>query len=100
MIPANEFTNYTDNDERSRVRFYTEKERQIPLAESPAQSHSRGKTDWRVQSGKSYHDNVIKMETISALLALSAGNSPVTGEFPAQRPMTRSVDVFLDLRLE
>ena len=24
---------------------------------------------------------------------------PVTGEFPAQRPVTRSFDVFLDLRL-
>ena len=29
----------------------------------------------------------------------SAGNSPVTGEFPAQRPVTRSFDVFSDLRL-
>ena len=27
------------------------------------------------------------------------GNSPVTGEFPAQRPATRSFDVFLDQRL-
>ena len=27
------------------------------------------------------------------------GNSPVTGEFPAQRPVTRSFDVFFDLRL-
>ena len=27
------------------------------------------------------------------------GNSPVTGEFPAQRPVTRSFDVFWDLRL-
>ena len=35
-----------------------------------------------------------KMETFSALLALCAGNSPVTGEFPAQRPVTRSFDVF------
>ena len=26
-------------------------------------------------------------------------NSPVTGEFPAQRPVTRSFDVFFDLRL-
>ena len=34
------------------------------------------------------------METISALLAICAGNSPVPGEFPAQRPVTRSVDVF------
>ena len=38
-------------------------------------------------------------ETFSALLALCAGNSPVTGEFPAQRPMTRSFDVFFDMRL-
>ena len=38
-------------------------------------------------------------ETFSALLALSEGNSPVTGEFPAQRPVTRSFDVFFDLRL-
>ena len=28
-----------------------------------------------------------------------AGNSPVTGEFPAQRPVTRSFDVFFDLCL-
>ena len=39
------------------------------------------------------------METFSALLAISAGNSPVTGEFPAQRPVTRGFDVFFDLRL-
>ena len=47
-----------------------------------------GSTWWRHQ-----------METFSALLAIFAGNSPVTGEFPAQRPVTRSFDVFLDLRL-
>ena len=40
-----------------------------------------------------------QMETFSALLAICAGNSPVTGEFPAQRPVTRSFDVFFDLRL-
>ena len=39
------------------------------------------------------------METFSALLALCVGNSPVTGEFPSQRPVTRSFDVFFDLRL-
>ena len=37
------------------------------------------------------------MEAISALLAFCAGNSPVTGEFPAQRPVTRGFDVFFDL---
>ena len=36
-----------------------------------------------------------QMETCSALLALCAGNSPVTGEFPSQRPVTRSFDVSL-----
>ena len=40
-----------------------------------------------------------QMETFSALLALGAGNSPVTGEFPSQRPVTRSFDVFFDLRV-
>ena len=39
------------------------------------------------------------MEAFSALLAICAGNSPVTGEFPAQRPVTRSFDVFCDVRL-
>ena len=39
------------------------------------------------------------METFSALLAISVGNSPVPGEFPAQRPVTQSFDVFFDLRL-
>ena len=40
-----------------------------------------------------------QMETFSALLAICAGNSPVSGEFPTQRPVTRSFDVFFDLRL-
>ena len=44
------------------------------------------------------HDDVIKMETFSTLLALCAGNSPVPGEFPAQRPVTRSFDGFFYLR--
>ena len=38
------------------------------------------------------------METFSALLAICAGNSPFTGEFPTQRPVTRSFDVYFDLR--
>ena len=46
-----------------------------------------------------------KMETFSSLMAYSAGNSPVTavnspvtGEFPSQRPVTRSFDIFFDQR--
>ena len=38
------------------------------------------------------------METFSALLAICAGNSPVPGEFPTQRPVARNFDVFFDLR--
>ena len=45
-------------------------------------------TSWRHQ-----------METFSALLAVCAGNSPVTGEFPAQKPVTRSFDILFGLRL-
>ena len=41
-----------------------------------------------------------QMEAFSALLAICAGNSPVPGEFPTQRPMTRSFDVYFDLRLD
>ena len=40
------------------------------------------------------------METFSALLAICAGNSPVPGEFQAQKPVTWSFDVFFDLRLD
>ena len=39
------------------------------------------------------------METSSELLALCAGNSSVTVEFPAQKPVTRSFAVFFDLCL-
>ena len=42
------------------------------------------------------HDDII---IFSVLLAHCAGNSPVTGEFPAQRPVTWGFDVFFDLRL-
>ena len=36
---------------------------------------------------------------ISELLALGAVNSPDIGEFPSQRPVTRSFGVFFDLHL-
>ena len=40
-----------------------------------------------------------RMETFSALLARCAGNSPITGEFPSERPVMRSFDVLFSLRL-
>ena len=50
----------------------------------PIQRPETDSTWWRHQ-----------METFSALLAICA----VPGEFPAQRPVARSFDVFFDLRL-
>ena len=49
--------------------------------------HSESTSWWRHQ-----------METFSALLAICAGNWPVPGEFPTQRPVTRSFDVYFDQR--
>ena len=40
-----------------------------------------------------------QMETFSALQAICAGNSPGSGEIPAQKPVTQSFDVFFDLCL-
>ena len=37
------------------------------------------------------------MEIFSALLAICAGNSPIPGEFPAQRSATQSFDVMFSL---
>ena len=39
------------------------------------------------------------MENFSAILALFEGNSPITSEFPTQRPLTQSFDVLFDMRL-
>ena len=38
-------------------------------------------------------------ENTFRVTGLLCGNSPVTGEFPSQRSVTRSFDVFFDLRL-
>ena len=40
-----------------------------------------------------------QMEAFSALLAVCAGNSLFTSEFPSQMPVTRSFDIFFNLRL-
>ena len=61
------------------------------ISNQPIRNHNKTQltnTWWRHQ-----------METFSALLAICAGNSPVHGEFPTQRPVTRSFDVFCDLPL-
>ena len=40
-----------------------------------------------------------QMDAFAMLSTVCSGNSLVTGEFPAQRPVTRSFDVYFDLRL-
>ena len=40
-----------------------------------------------------------QMKTFSELLTLCAGNAPVIGEFPWQRPVTRIFDALFDLAL-
>ena len=60
----------------------------IIITDSSLTRSSDNQTWWRHQT-----------ETFSALLAICAGNSPVPGEFPTQRPVTRSFDVYFDLRL-
>ena len=40
-----------------------------------------------------------QMESFFTLLAFCVGNSLVIGEFPSQRPVSRSFDVLFDLRL-
>ena len=46
-----------------------------------------------------YHDDAIKWKHFLRYWPFVRGNAPVSGEFPAQRPVTRSFDVFFDLRL-
>ena len=73
-----------------------------PWPETMLTSHRRGL--WRSNQNNFKRSAEIfawwrhQMETFSALLAICAGNSPVSGELPAQRPVTRSFDVFFDLR--
>ena len=45
----------------------------------------------------SHADSGQTAHVTAPLLAICAGNSPVPGEFPTQRPVTRSFDVFFDL---
>ena len=59
----------------------------MPTSQMMQQSHQTPDCSWWRH----------QMETFSALLAICAGNSPMIGEFPTQRPVTRSFDVFFHL---
>ena len=58
---------------------------------------TRGIVPWRCESNYPMAWWRHQMETFSALLALCAGNSPVSGEL--QRPVTRSFHIFFGLCL-
>ena len=79
---------------------------------SPMDFPHRGRVMWMVflcHDGFMYHGLLHapgtpswwrhQMETFLALLAICAGISPVTVETPSQTPVTRSFDVFFDMRL-
>ena len=69
--------------------------------------HCRGKynADFKLQPcnwGEVWvriHDDVLKWKHFPRNWPFVRGNSPVPGEFPTQRPVTRNFDVFFDLRL-
>ena len=61
----------------------------------------RGIQRWPASNTKvsTAHDDVLKWKHFPCYWPIWAGNSPFTGEFPAQRLVTQSFDVFFDLRL-
>ena len=52
-----------------------------------------------INSAMDTHDDVINKNIFRITGPLCLGNSPVTCEFPSQRPVTQSFDVFFDLCL-
>ena len=68
-------------------KVYTTKSPRVKLVSQLTRKMPYEYTWWRHQ-----------METFSALLAICAGNSTVPVEFPTQRPVTLSFDVYFDLR--
>ena len=69
----------------------------IAIGYCPSTGYSKGQKKWFFLNILSWWRH--QMETFSALLAHCAWKSPVTGEFPSQRPVTRNFDVFHDLRM-
>ena len=103
---------YIDNDALKLVRMQnvttTHEHDQFPIATSHwvwlfQSIHAHFSTPYGI-GGMTYWVYVTwwrhQMETFPALLALCAGNSPASGEFPSQRPVTESFDVFFDLRVK
>ena len=102
------FSNYSDNDRissagnawcilQTSVKFM--KWKYMTFLCPYGSGYNAWLTPCNISRGRSTSWWRNQMETFSALLAILAGNSQVPGEFPAQRPVTRSFHVFFDLRL-
>ena len=55
---------------------------------------------WRIGASPWFHDDVIKWKHFPRYWPFVREKSLVTDEFPVQRPVSRSFDIFFDLRLE
>ena len=55
--------------------------------------------NWKGGGDIGCYDDVIKWKHFPRYWPFVRGNSPVPGEFPSQRPVTWSFDVFFDVRL-
>ena len=83
---------------RAVIKFITQNIQQIGHhGDATPKFTTWGNLIWGAQQSVAWWRH--QMETFSALLVICAGNSPVTGEFPTQRPVTRGFDIFFDLRL-
>ena len=71
----------------------------LSVCRSRSNSHFKFTVTSVAGPGLCSHMMMSSKGNIFRVLAICAGNSPVPGEFPAQRPVTRSFDVFFDLRL-
>ena len=97
VLNANVYLYFLKKIGTQRVTWF----RGVNWCREPIQNHTPDISDL---DGNVFITKVIswwrqQMETFSALLAFCAGNSAVTGEFRAQRPVTRSFDAFFHLSL-
>ena len=65
---------------------------QVLLRKRNGNHHHHGSSKVMYNINASWNGNIFRV------ISLLCGKSPVTGEFPAQRPVTRSFDVFFYLR--
>ena len=87
--------NVSRRDRETRTQFL---DQVISVSMSDYHAHDpwflRSCTNWFSFILLSYYTVTVAMEAFSALMVVCAGNSPVTGEFLSQRPVTRNFDIW------